>query len=155
MLLQVVLWGHQQMHSTYESYRSGVLSHVSPLYSPLYSLLTNSKEQEVVKTEALISQHRVYYLASFKAMSQTRYCMVLLTMDFFFCWNEEFNSKVLEASKRLHIKQRVLSIESIATLAEVDTVKLRMDAAGFTQLSSVVEDEFAGHDLSRVAETIG
>ncbi|XP_076898633.1 conserved oligomeric Golgi complex subunit 7-like [Bidens hawaiensis] len=52
--------------------------------------------------------------------------------------------------------------ESIATLAKVDTVKQRMeaayetlqDAAGLTQLSSTVEDVFASNDLPRAAETL-
>lgn len=52
--------------------------------------------------------------------------------------------------------------ESIATLAKVDTVKHRMeaayetlqDAAGLTQLSSTVEDVFASGDLPRAAETL-
>ncbi|EYU24953.1 hypothetical protein ABFS82_06G047400 [Erythranthe guttata] len=54
------------------------------------------------------------------------------------------------------------SAESIATLAKVDTVKRRMeaayetlqDAAGLTQLSSTVEDVFASGDLPRAAETL-
>ncbi|KAK9291846.1 hypothetical protein L1049_019796 [Liquidambar formosana] len=54
------------------------------------------------------------------------------------------------------------SAESIATLAKVDTVKQRMeaayetlqDAAGLTQLSSTVEDVFASGDLPRAAETL-
>ncbi|KAI3508182.1 hypothetical protein L1887_23186 [Cichorium endivia] len=54
------------------------------------------------------------------------------------------------------------SAESIATLAKVDTVKQRMeaayktlqDAAGLTQLSSTVEDVFASNDLPRAAETL-
>ncbi|XP_051138387.1 conserved oligomeric Golgi complex subunit 7 [Andrographis paniculata] len=54
------------------------------------------------------------------------------------------------------------SAESIATLAEVDTVKRRMeaayetlqDAAGLTQLSSTVEDVFASGDLPRAADTL-
>ncbi|EPS73811.1 hypothetical protein M569_00940, partial [Genlisea aurea] len=54
------------------------------------------------------------------------------------------------------------SAESIATLARVDTVKRRMeaayetlqDAAGLTQLSSTVEDVFASGDLPRAAETL-
>ncbi|KAI3756909.1 hypothetical protein L6452_04441 [Arctium lappa] len=54
------------------------------------------------------------------------------------------------------------SAESIATLAKVDTVKRRMeaayetlqDAAGLTQLSSTVEDVFASNDLPRAAETL-
>ncbi|XP_023753269.1 conserved oligomeric Golgi complex subunit 7 [Lactuca sativa] len=54
------------------------------------------------------------------------------------------------------------SAESIATLAKVDTVKRRMeaayetlqDAAGLTQLSSTVEDVFASKDLPRAAETL-
>ncbi|KAF7148874.1 hypothetical protein RHSIM_Rhsim03G0167200 [Rhododendron simsii] len=54
------------------------------------------------------------------------------------------------------------SAESIATIAKVDTVKRRMeaayetlqDAAGLTQLSSTVEDVFASGDLPRAAETL-
>ncbi|KAK4385128.1 Conserved oligomeric Golgi complex subunit [Sesamum angolense] len=54
------------------------------------------------------------------------------------------------------------SAESIATLAKVDTVKRRMeaayetlqDAAGLTQLSSTVEDVFASGDLPRAADTL-
>ncbi|KAA8533864.1 hypothetical protein F0562_031381 [Nyssa sinensis] len=54
------------------------------------------------------------------------------------------------------------SAESIATLAKVDTVKRRMeaayetlqDAAGLTQLSSTVEGVFASGDLPRAAETL-
>lgn len=54
------------------------------------------------------------------------------------------------------------SAESIATLAKVDTVKRRMeaafetlqDAAGLTQLSATVEDVFASGDLPRAAETL-
>ncbi|KAK2996643.1 hypothetical protein RJ639_025150 [Escallonia herrerae] len=54
------------------------------------------------------------------------------------------------------------SAESIATLAKVDIVKRRMeaayetlqDAAGLTQLSSTVEDVFASGDLPRAAETL-
>ncbi|XP_073034961.1 conserved oligomeric Golgi complex subunit 7 [Primulina eburnea] len=54
------------------------------------------------------------------------------------------------------------SAESIATLAKVDTVKRRMeaaydtlqDAAGLTQLSSTVEDVFSSGDLPRAAETL-
>ncbi|OMO94890.1 Oligomeric Golgi complex component [Corchorus capsularis] len=54
------------------------------------------------------------------------------------------------------------SAESIAALAEVDTVKQRMeaayetlqDAAGLTQLSATVEDVFASGDLPRAAETL-
>ncbi|KAL3647478.1 Golgi transport complex subunit 7 [Castilleja foliolosa] len=54
------------------------------------------------------------------------------------------------------------SAESITTLAKVDTVKRRMeaayetlqDAAGLTQLSSTVEDVFASGDLPRAAETL-
>ncbi|PIN10626.1 hypothetical protein CDL12_16784 [Handroanthus impetiginosus] len=54
------------------------------------------------------------------------------------------------------------SAESIATLAKVDTVKRRMeaayetlqDAAGLTQLSSTVEDVFTSGDLPRAAETL-
>ncbi|KAK4359020.1 hypothetical protein RND71_021249 [Anisodus tanguticus] len=54
------------------------------------------------------------------------------------------------------------SAESVATLAKVDTVKRRMeaayetlqDAAGLTQLSSTVEDVFASGDLPRAAETL-
>ncbi|KAM0061777.1 putative oligomeric Golgi complex subunit 7 protein [Helianthus debilis subsp. tardiflorus] len=54
------------------------------------------------------------------------------------------------------------SAESIATLAKVDIVKQRMeaayetlqDAAGLTQLSSTVEDVFASNDLPRAAETL-
>lgn len=54
------------------------------------------------------------------------------------------------------------SAESISTLAKVDTVKRRMeaayetlqDAAGLTQLSSTVEDVFASGDLPRAAETL-
>lgn len=54
------------------------------------------------------------------------------------------------------------SAESIATLAKIDTVKRRMeaayetlqDAAGLTQLSSTVEDVFASGDLPRAAETL-
>ncbi|XP_062118487.1 conserved oligomeric Golgi complex subunit 7-like [Humulus lupulus] len=54
------------------------------------------------------------------------------------------------------------SAESIVTLAKVDTVKQRMeaayetfqDAAGLTQLSSTVEDVFASGDLPRAAETL-
>ncbi|XP_057473890.1 conserved oligomeric Golgi complex subunit 7-like [Actinidia eriantha] len=52
--------------------------------------------------------------------------------------------------------------ESIATLAKVDTVKRRMeaayetlqDAAGLTQLSSTVEDVFASGDLPCAAKTL-
>ncbi|XP_052186877.1 conserved oligomeric Golgi complex subunit 7 [Diospyros lotus] len=54
------------------------------------------------------------------------------------------------------------SAESVATLAKVDTVKRRMeaayetlqDAAGLTQLSATVEDVFASGDLQRAAETL-
>ncbi|CDY56655.1 BnaA02g11250D [Brassica napus] len=54
------------------------------------------------------------------------------------------------------------SAECIATLARVDCVKQRMeaayktlqDAAGLTQLSSTVEDVFASGDLPRAAETL-
>ncbi|XP_075502437.1 conserved oligomeric Golgi complex subunit 7 [Primulina tabacum] len=54
------------------------------------------------------------------------------------------------------------SAESVATLAKVDTVKRRMeaaydtlqDAAGLTQLSSTVEDVFSTGDLPRAAETL-
>nr|GMC92949.1 conserved oligomeric Golgi complex subunit 7 [Ipomoea batatas] len=54
------------------------------------------------------------------------------------------------------------SAESVATLAKVDTVKRRMeaayetlqDAAGLTQLSSTVEDVFSSGDLPRAAETL-
>ncbi|KAL2540072.1 conserved oligomeric Golgi complex component-related [Abeliophyllum distichum] len=54
------------------------------------------------------------------------------------------------------------SAESIDTLAKVDTVKRRMeaayetlqDAAGLTQLSSTVEDVFSSGDLPRAAETL-
>lgn len=54
------------------------------------------------------------------------------------------------------------SAESVATLAKVDTVKRRMeaahetlqDAAGLTQLSSTVEEVFASGDLPRAAETL-
>ncbi|XP_075087413.1 conserved oligomeric Golgi complex subunit 7 [Nicotiana tabacum] len=54
------------------------------------------------------------------------------------------------------------SAESVATLAKVDAVKRRMeaayetlqDAAGLTQLSSTVEDVFASGDLPRAAETL-
>ncbi|PWA56098.1 Conserved oligomeric Golgi complex subunit 7 [Artemisia annua] len=54
------------------------------------------------------------------------------------------------------------SADSIATLAKVDIVKRRMeaayetlqDAAGLTQLSSTVEDVFASNDLPRAAETL-
>ncbi|RAL51362.1 unnamed protein product [Cuscuta campestris] len=54
------------------------------------------------------------------------------------------------------------SAESISTLAKVDTVKRRMeaayetlqDAAGLTQLSSTVEDVFSSGDLPRAAETL-
>lgn len=54
------------------------------------------------------------------------------------------------------------SAESVATLAKVDTVKRRMeaayetlqDAAGLTQLSLTVEDVFASGDLPRAAETL-
>ncbi|RID40676.1 hypothetical protein BRARA_J00707, partial [Brassica rapa] len=54
------------------------------------------------------------------------------------------------------------SADCIATLARVDSVKQRMeaayktlqDAAGLTQLSSTVEDVFASGDLPRAAETL-
>ncbi|KAH0897030.1 hypothetical protein HID58_046598 [Brassica napus] len=54
------------------------------------------------------------------------------------------------------------SADCIATLARVDCVKQRMDAAfktlqdasGLTQLSSTVEDVFASGDLPRAAETL-
>ncbi|KAE8720182.1 ribosomal RNA small subunit methyltransferase NEP1-like [Hibiscus syriacus] len=54
------------------------------------------------------------------------------------------------------------SAESISALANVDTVKHRMeaayetlqDAAGLTQLSATVEDVFASGDLPRAAETL-
>lgn len=54
------------------------------------------------------------------------------------------------------------SAESIAALAEIDTVKRRMesayttlqDAAGLTKLSASVEDVFASGDLSQAAETL-
>ncbi|XP_060189876.1 conserved oligomeric Golgi complex subunit 7 [Lycium barbarum] len=54
------------------------------------------------------------------------------------------------------------SAESVATLAKVDTVKRRMeaayetlqDAAGLTQLSSTVEEVFASGDLPQAAETL-
>lgn len=54
------------------------------------------------------------------------------------------------------------SAESIATLAKIDIVKQRMeaayetlqDAAGLTQLSASVEDVFASGDLPRAAETL-
>ncbi|XP_027163685.1 conserved oligomeric Golgi complex subunit 7 [Coffea eugenioides] len=60
------------------------------------------------------------------------------------------------------IKAEGSSADSIATLAKVDTVKRRMeaayetlqDAAGLTQLSSTVEDVFASGDLPRAAETL-
>ncbi|KAK1401277.1 hypothetical protein POM88_000882 [Heracleum sosnowskyi] len=176
MLLQVVLWGHQQMHSTYKSYRSGVLSynniffsfavdvdleHLPRKQSPennLKSEKTNpsptlyetvdkiSDEAIAVLAMAItIRGHRVVAQSVLPGILQGDKSDSLLygSVDNGkkICWIEEFNSKhtVLDGSGAVFKlaapveckgivgsddRQRVLSIESIATLAEVDTVKL-------------------------------